>query len=1095
MRKGKFWILFMVLILTEGASVFAQSQAQLMFYSTPQRNHPLHSLKRIDELGHSVFFESGADSMAAFVLRILPDLLQSSERYLNTKLEGGIQIMLFRNAFEMTESNVASEDIGQKTGWSFPFVGNKLAVCYGSGKEDLVIQLNYGINRLLISEILYGGNSWEKIQNKALLVLPRWFTDGLALFLSAGFSTEMNITLSLWLRVHPKAKYSNLVQEEPYLAGVLFWQRFVQEKGWNNIPRLLRFVKAQREVKSGYYLLFRESYPLFLSKILADFRNSVVEFDVFQRSNLGEPLSIGDFNLKQIRPLRVDTKARQLAFAAFRRNRLGVYVSDRSSKQITPIWSGKAIHSTTRNLRFHLPEFSPILCWHPNSQRLILIHTYDRLTNLMIFQRGPQNEWVLQATTELKLDKVHSVDWSPNGKKIALIGSRSGVSGIYGLDPVTWSLKMIWADSHDKRDIRFGINNEDLFFVSTLIDDPFPYKIQNNIQLDKRESIFRLSLSSDPPPMELYASTEESLGQPIPLDSTTILFLSNRNGVNNQFRLNFSNSGGEALNRGASQVSDSKYSIVWHDAPRQGLMLWSMQDSIGNSMGGIFRRKITQGMLDNVQSGMGIRNFFWKSPETNHKSQDSSRIIRKNNFALINLGLIDPIPSPVSEDSRFIFVNKYAPIFSESENLDFKVLFADLQRKKVQNHNLHPRLPTPYVKASSIHHYALTVGSSLMQLDIPSLGMTALNYLHPIPGAVFNLSIRDVTEDYRLSLGAIVLNSTSRFQSFLYYENLSNLLDWRILGLISSTPSGLTAYSRDQTSNSLNTTSLEGHFSMTYPIGNYQSLQAVVATINRRILTPATSDNSKLNTPVWDRTVGLRTEWILDQTKSFHGAIFKGVRAKFFMENYLNTGTRFGHTGLLGLDFRMYQGLRPGLVYAFRLGSQVSSGRLRVNYMLGGTEQWLYPSFNKDMPLPGESVYLFNALAMGVRGLPLNTRNGDAFMALNQEVRLSPSGWRSSVPSGSEFYRSLNLIGFMDFGSSWRNGNFWSIDSLLFPNYVHSGNVHVQIDRRLSPLLWSMGFGIKARVWGYSIRVDRAWSWENYTKLPPQWVFSMGMDF
>jgi len=40
-----------------------------------------------------------------------------------------------------------------------------------------------------------------------------------------------------------------------------------------------------------------------------------------------------------------------------------------------------------------------------------------------------------------------------------------------------------------------------------------------------------------------------------------------------------------------------------------------------------------------------------------------------------------------------------------------------------------------------------------------------------------------------------------------------------------------------------------------------------------------------------------------------------------------------------------------------------------------------------------------------------------------------------------------------------------------------------------------MGFGIKARVWGYSIRVDRAWSWENYTKLPPQWVFSMGMDF
>jgi outer membrane protein assembly factor BamA len=163
--------------------------------------------------------------------------------------------------------------------------------------------------------------------------------------------------------------------------------------------------------------------------------------------------------------------------------------------------------------------------------------------------------------------------------------------------------------------------------------------------------------------------------------------------------------------------------------------------------------------------------------------------------------------------------------------------------------------------------------------------------------------------------------------------------------------------------------------------------------------------------------------------------------------------------------------------------------------MAGGTEQWLSPRFNSDMPRPSMNQTLMYALAAPVKGLPINSRNGSAFLSAGTELRMAFSALRSAIPVGSDFWRSLRIYGFADAATVWNRGQFLKNDTSLFPTQITQGPIRVELAQNLSPFLWSYGMGTRANVLGYSLRIDRAWPWENRKALPPSWVISLGLDF
>jgi hypothetical protein len=272
-QTSRPWLL--VAMLVGGGLAFeamAQVQLQLTPFGRNQRQEGTPVWKVLDARGDRVYFDQPLDSIARYVARLIPGLTAGLEQQLNVQPEDPYQVILYQGPNDLFQSNLNREKYYYNTGWNFPAPGNKVPVYVSCSTEEMVEQIREGIVRVLVAEILYGGNSWQRIQNQALLVLPSWFTDGYARYRGAGWKGAMDRELRAWLVQRPRAGFGELVRSRPDLAGVLFWHRYAQVNGLGGTARLLGMARSHRQVQSAFRSLNTVTYGTFVRSLLVDCR-------------------------------------------------------------------------------------------------------------------------------------------------------------------------------------------------------------------------------------------------------------------------------------------------------------------------------------------------------------------------------------------------------------------------------------------------------------------------------------------------------------------------------------------------------------------------------------------------------------------------------------------------------------------------------------------------------------------------------------------------------------------------------------------------------------------------------------------------------
>ena len=124
-------------------------------------------------------------------------------------------------------------------------------------------------------------------------------------------------------------------------------------------------------------------------------------------------------------------------------------------------------------------------------------------------------------------------------------------------------------------------------------------------------------------------------------------------------------------------------------------------------------------------------------------------------------------------------------------------------------------------------------------------------------------------------------------------------------------------------------------------------------------------------------------------------------------------------------------------------------------------------------------------------------------MVLNNELRWPFIKYFANYPISSNFWSSLQLIGFFDIGTAWAGLTPYSgknaYDYDVVPDTTKSTNskspVTVTIESGRSPIIYGYGFGIRAQLLGYFIRLDWAWGIENKVILPKVFYLSFSLDF
>ncbi len=372
---------------------------------------------------------------------------------------------------------------------------------------------------------------------------------------------------------------------------------------------------------------------------------------------------------------------------------------------------------------------------------------------------------------------------------------------------------------------------------------------------------------------------------------------------------------------------------------------------------------------------------------------------------------------------------------------------------------------------------------------------------YPPPGILLKANFKDLFEDYEFEGGIRIPTSFNGAEYFAFFHDKKKRLDKRY-----AVYRRRLRFEADPTPPPVkydNSTFLM-QYQVRYPLDIYTSLRGS-ATMRFDKTVVLSSNRPTLEFPTQRvQRFGVKGEYVFDNTIDISLNIKNGTRYKFFVEVVkgfevdLRENPQFkvndGFMYVAGVDARHYQRVLKWSVLAARFAGATSFGQEKILFMLGGTDNWLFQSFDESISLPPADDFVYRSIATNARGFKLNVRNGNTYALFNAEFR-TPVFRYLFRRSSSNFVRNFQLVAFFDAGTAWQGVNPFNETSPLNTFETSNTNVNIEVNYFRDPIVYGYGGGIRTLLFGYFVRLDYAWGVETRVVQDPRLYFSIGMDF
>lgn len=377
------------------------------------------------------------------------------------------------------------------------------------------------------------------------------------------------------------------------------------------------------------------------------------------------------------------------------------------------------------------------------------------------------------------------------------------------------------------------------------------------------------------------------------------------------------------------------------------------------------------------------------------------------------------------------------------------------------------------------------------------------NFVNPM-GLTLRAEAKDILEDYIVEAAFRLPMTLDGSEFFVAFENRKKQLDQRYIFHRRIQNSTTIGNGRLQDKNSLINNNV--FYQLRYPLSIFGSLRLTHFLRLDNYVPKALDQNSLDQNTTQEQRLGFRLSYVHDSSYDIDINIKGGMRYRFFGELQKRLSLDYvddfsiewqpGFNYLLGADFRYYLPILKHSVLAFRGVSAISLGSEKVLFYLGGTRNGLGQAFDNSIPLPNDQ-YSFYSLATNIRGFEINKRNGTSYAIANVEWRIPIVKYINRHPVKSPFWRSLQCVAFFDMGKSWEGVNPLN-NSQSQSNVTIQNNEFVRLDLNFyrQQLLMGYGWGLRAQIFGYFIRLDHGQGIESGQWLSArQWHVSLGLDF
>ncbi len=1093
----------------------------------------------------NVYYNEGGLELAKYLVQVAEEELNGIEHEMEYPLSKRADIIIYNHYDDYKSSNIGLGSDWQNAGGVTRLVNNKMALYFDGNHNTLHLRLREGIARILIENILFGDDIGEFASNQALLDLPAWLTDGYVSYMGEHWSAAKDEELKNAILSGNYKDFSQLAFEQPLLAGHSFWYYIARKYKEKNVTYFLYLSRIYKNLNSASERICKKKF----NDVLVDFMNEEGERyldDIKQRRNApkGRLSVIEDLYKSDYYHFAANPNPKNNAYGVveFTRGKYRVKFLDNVYDEKTLLEYG------ARTRQGDINPNTPILAWDGKGSRLLCIYTLQGKTFMFVYDMIAGIKRFKQEITGF--DQILDAGYLTDANTLVLSAVKNGHSDIFTYRIDNGKTAAITNDVYDDLDPTF-VTFPGRYGIIFSSNRPNPKALDADTAIPSRNryNIF-LADFDNKDYRQITQLTNMKYGEaryPMQYSVNHFTFVSDENGIGNRWAGFFSTQtggldtlfiiGDEMLRNPDKATLDSTLNAWQKSAPDSIAYFKTYEDST-------YTFPIT-----NYQSSLLETRVAGNNDQVSEvRREGDSKFLYKLRIDSLALRKRNTNARPTDYIRNKIIAEKLAGGQRLDEIIEAPTLGDDLFQNEFDGDTSNAALPKQeplgespltqfYSQDNALSKASLHPYKYRFDADLVTAGLSnniLINRYQPyangsLPIVLNNgnelsltlgASVTDVMEDLKFVAGYRSGFSFSDNDVYFSFQNQRRFIDWGLTYYRSKISNFQGFFRFDDIRSIYNNLMLSNlyQFNITYPLDEIKSIKLSGGLRrDRGVVRPANfvfgapdSLGLKLEDSVAN-TVIARVEFVYDNTISKADNIWDGLRFKVYNEMYLPTQTGASIKGnkvfITGFDARYYYPIYKNFTWCVRAAGDMSYGDANMIYYLGGVDGWLSPKANSNPQPATDRQYLYQTLAVNMRGYNQNLANGNNAVVINSEFRLPVFSTFIKKPINNAFIRNFQLVQFVDLGTAWNGGpNKISRPTVFYSPFTQiregesipdpTNPIVIKLKPGgIGPFAGGYGFGVRSTLLGYFVKLDAAWPMSLFFQGSPILYLALGFDF
>ena len=1019
------------------------------------------------------------------------------QKKLEHRINDKIEIIVYTDLTDLKQSNIGLSESFLNQAGKTKVVGNKVFVYFNGDHQHLHKQIKGGTATIFMNSLLFGSSLQEMVQNAVSVNVPDWYYHGLISFIKDGWDVGSDEKLRNLLnrKKRPYKNFDKLVKDYPDLAGQAMWYYLDLTYGSSTLSNLLYLSRINRSIESGYIYVLGFNFSEISSDWFQFFHKLYQEEGpTFNRSIEPESILIKEKCI--INKIQLSPDGKQLLFARNNRDRVQVRLLNLQNNQQQKLFS----YGNVNGLQETDTNY-PLLAWSPSGEELSIVYEkrdviYHRKIDL---RTGVET----QEPFAPEYQRVYSLSYI-NDMDFAISANTDGFSDLYYYKSKTRVSDRLTHDFYDDLDARQinYLSRSGILFSSNRKSTELKKMVLDTVLPLRKFDLWFLSLGDNPTLEKIGDGHPFNQRQSVIIGTANVLFLSDKSGVQNLQLVSDSSSDKTSTpvnyhfltNFDRNIITHAMYGNSYYYVVADEKRHYLMQKTI--DVQSTFEAPITNARIRNsALSQHEIQDLQKRQLKKPWVQKDRTESTESKNYPeAYKFQAEFPDPELKTPDfiSEILEENTAIPLQPKAEGDGKKIIKYNQVRATASRLNFR------------IDDYTSKLDNSVLFEGLDSYAGEREEYNYTPMGILMKASVKDLFEDYFIEGGIRVPTSFSGTELFLVLDDKKKRFDKRYALYRKTQTSRADIFSFSADKSRKNT--FLALFQIRYPFDIFTSIRASATLRNDRFY-ELSSDQQSFNEPInHTQRLGLKLEYVFDNTIVRDLNLLTGMRYKFYVEavnrfdiqitNPRSFNPSEAFMTIIGVDVRKYFPLDKRSIFAMRLAGATSFGSEKTLFFLGGVENWFLPQFEQNIPLPEGDDFAYKTIAPNMRGFNYNVRNGSSFALLNNEIRFPVFNYLTKRKIRYSFFRHFQLISFFDAGLAWHGWSPYSeknpLNSIILEN---PPTVTVKVNYFRDPIVMGYGFGFRTMVLGYFLRFDYAWGIETREIQDPKLYISFGTDF